>query len=319
MLHRLSTLARGHRRLVIAAGVALATTPLLVGGASAYPNTDNYSVTVDQQGIDDVPGQKDLTQQGWTLDVDGDHVDVFFNFDDVVTKGGNTLTGCTLFDSTDDGLANFAMCAITGAKDSTSPQSSTLYSCKDVRTDRCANPTVVVAPVRSAETTCADLNKSQTAAFYADPDNDTRVYCTITLADVGAETAALLNTCAYSSAEPNSDPADCVTAPAKANPTATGATWMYPNATITVTGWQSGGTNTSGWDQVTFSLYDTSDCSNTALYTQVVQAAASVSTSNTTTAVSTDGTYYWAISYSGNNLNNTFTLACGTVRTIADF
>ena len=92
--------------------------------------------------------------------------------------------GCTLFDSTDDGLANFAMCAITGAKDSTSPQSSTLYSCKDVRTDRCANPTVVVAPVRSAETTCADLNKSQTAAFYADPDNDTRVYCTITLADV---------------------------------------------------------------------------------------------------------------------------------------
>ncbi|MFZ9627888.1 MAG: hypothetical protein ACO3C1_00895 [Ilumatobacteraceae bacterium] len=313
MKTRFSTLTRGRRRLVVAAAVALATTPLLVGGASAYPDTSYYGSVLDVQGMDDVPGQKDLTQQGWKASAT--QVDVYFNFDDVVTKGGNTLGGCTLFDSNDNGLANFAMCAVTGAADSTTPQSSTLYSCKDVRADRCANGAVLSGSARSAETTCGYLNKAATPAFVLDADPDTRVYCTIKLADVGAASASLLNTCAYSSAEPNSDPADCVAAPAKARPSATGTDWVYPNATITVTGFATGGLVT---DTVTFSLYDTADCSNTALQSWTLNTAASVSTANTTFALTVDGTYYWKVESTGNDLNNPFSISCGTIRTIVD-
>lgn len=308
------------RRRIRGAGAltaaVLATATLMVGGADAYPSIDGYSVLSDEQGIDDVPGQKDLTQQGWQLD-DG-HVDVFFSFDEVVTRGGNTLTGCTLFDSDGDGLTNFALCAVTGARDTSTPQSSTLYSCRDVRVDRCANATVVPLLERSADTTCGYLNKAQTAAFVADPDADTRVYCTVVLDDVGAESAELLNTCAYSSAEPNSDPADCVRAPDKADPSATGATWVYPNATISVTGWAEGGINTGDFDKVQFALYDSADCSTTALYTQTVAAGTTVTTTNTSVKVETDGTYYWHVVYTGNNLNNPFTLSCGTLQTTVD-
>lgn len=315
-MHHDTTTRRRIRGIGALTAAVLVTATLMVGGADAYPSIDGYSVLSDEQGIDDVPGQKDLTQQGWQLD--GDHVDVFFNFDEVVTRGGNTLTGCTLFDSDGDGLTNFALCAVTGARDSSTPQSSTLYSCRDVRVDRCANATVVVAPDRSAETTCGYLNKAQAAAFMSDADADTRVYCTVMLADVGAESAELLNTCAYSSAEPNSDPADCVRAPDKADPSATGATWVYPNATISVTGWAEGGISTGDYDKVQFALYDSADCSTTALYTQTVAAGTSVTTTNTSVKVETDGTYYWHVVYTGNNLNNPFTLSCGTLQTTVD-
>ncbi|MGA0894677.1 MAG: hypothetical protein ACO3S5_08620, partial [Ilumatobacteraceae bacterium] len=96
-MHHDTTKRRRIRGIGALTAAVLVTATLMVGGADAYPSTDGYSVLSDEQGIDDVPGQKDLTQQGWQLD--GDHVDVFFNFDEVVTRGGNTLTGCTLFDS----------------------------------------------------------------------------------------------------------------------------------------------------------------------------------------------------------------------------
>lgn len=308
--------SRRGRRLAVAAAALLTTSTVLVGGALAYPNTSDYGSVIDTQGVDDVPGQKDLTQQGWKTD--GVKVDVYFNFDDVVTKGGNTLGGCTLFDSTGDGLVNFALCATVGAKDTTTPQASTLYSCKDVRVDRCANGVVLTAPTRSAGTTCAELDKAANPAFVSDLDLDTRVYCSIVLADVGAASAALVNTCAYSSAEPNSDPADCVSAPAKARPSATGVTSVLPNTNITVTGWAAGGIATGDFDKYVFSLYDTADCSNTAIYTQTVAAGSTVATTNTTFSLTVDGTYYWKVVYTGNDLNTAYDIACGTLRTIVD-
>ena len=111
MHHHFSALSRGRRRLVVTVAVALAMTPLLADRASAYPDTTGYRAVLDAQGMDDVPGQKDLTQQGYKTTAS--QVDVFFNFDDVVNKGGNTLGGCTLFDSNDNGNANFAMCVTT--------------------------------------------------------------------------------------------------------------------------------------------------------------------------------------------------------------
>ena len=314
MNHRFTALARGRRRLVAVAAVALAMTPLLADSASAYPDTTGYRTVLDAQGMDDVPGQKDLTQQGYKTTVS--QVDVFFNFDDVVTKGGNTLGGCTLFDSNDNGNANFALCVTTGATDTTTPQASTLYSCKDVRTDRCASGVVLSGSSRSAASTCSAIIKAQAPAFALDADNDTRVYCSVVLADVGATSATLLNTCAYSSAEPNSDPADCVSAPPKARPTATAADWVYPNATITITGWSNTGIET---DTVTFSLYNENTCTATPIYTTTATiASASISTANTTFALTTDGTYYWKIDSTGNDANNPFSIGCGVVTTIVD-
>lgn len=313
MMHRLTALTKGRRRALVAFAVAAAATPMFVGGASAVFDYTGYRSTLDAQGIDDVPGQKDLTQQGYK-EHDG-QVDVFFKFDDVVNKGGNTLGACTLFDSTGDGLANFAMCANTGAADTTTPQSNVLYSCKDVRADRCANGVVLTGSSRSAGTNCSYLEKNATPGFVLDTDGDTLVGCSIVLHDVGATSAELLNTCAYSSAEPNSDPADCVSAPPLARPTGAGVDWVYPNATVTVTGFATGGSVT---DVTTLSLYSDASCATTPIYTQNVNTSASVSTSNTSVALTTDGTYYWKVVSSGNDLNRPFTIDCGVIRTIVD-
>jgi hypothetical protein len=78
---------------------------------------------------------------------------------------------------------------------------------------------------------------------------------------------------------------------------------FYPNDTATVTATDGG--PPSG--DVTFSLFNNSDCTGTPLYGPVsddLDANGEASTNNTSFAVSTSGTLYWKVEYEGDNSHN---------------
>ena len=174
---------------------------------------------VDDQGPDDEPGQKDLSQ----LTVEytfGILTFTGWNWDDTATSGANTRDACTLFDTDNDLNANYSLCVIVAADGTYTVK---LYSCDaDSRQDRCGGPTEVT----TIASTCTASIVANSDPFAADPlhadtsdcninpacfVNDTVASCEIDLDDVGGSTSArLLNVCSYPSGEPNSDPSDCV-------------------------------------------------------------------------------------------------------------
>jgi hypothetical protein len=85
-----------------------------------------------------------------------------------------------------------------------------LYTCADDRVDRCTSsvPDAAFASSCSVSQTATDPFPLGTAS-----PQDTTATCTIELADVGADTARLVNTCSYPSQVPNSNPTDCVLFP----------------------------------------------------------------------------------------------------------
>ncbi len=102
-------------------------------------------VTVpDEDGPNDEPGQKDLTQ----LTIDYDSAPgvtlVTWNWDETGTSGANTLDACSLFDINDNLFVDFALCAITvGDPAQSSPGCPRAYTCGDDRVDRCTNQVLV--------------------------------------------------------------------------------------------------------------------------------------------------------------------------------
>jgi hypothetical protein len=76
---------------------------------------------------------------------------------------------------------------------------------------------------------------------------------------------------------------------------------FYPNDEATLSASAASGTPTGN---VTFSLFDTNDCSGTALYgpvTDDLSASGTASTSNTTFAISSTKTVYWKVEYEGDH------------------
>jgi len=167
---------------------------------------------IDENGANDFPGQKDLTQLTVDYDVVG-AVSVTFNWDELGTSGENTMDACSLFDTDDDFKANYAVCVITGetpaVQESDSPK---IYSCGDGRVDRCTDQVLIAGPY---VTTCTTQSPSATDPFTAGTSypNDTRASCSISLSNVGGGIAELLNVCSYPSQIPHSDPSDCVLVP----------------------------------------------------------------------------------------------------------
>ena len=204
------------RRMKLLPLLMLVTAILLIGVSQA---SGAFGPTViDENGPNDVPGQKDLNSHA--IDDSGlpDSIIVRWNWDELGTSGNNTLDACALLDSDSDGFANFAACATTIGNPATL-QFTTLYSCGDTRVDRCSSQIAVVAnPV----STCA-VAQSNTDPFPgpaaknkgAGYPNDTRATCNITLDDFGVAVTDLdlINTCSYPSQQPNSDPSDCVLVP----------------------------------------------------------------------------------------------------------
>lgn len=329
---------RARRVGLLAPFVLVAALATLLIAASSAPaintNAGDYSIQIDTAGgRNDEPGQKDLTLQGTDTSDLPTEINVLWNWDETSVGGGNTLDGCALFDSDGDGNVNFAFCAIVGNISNSNKtlelKSTVLYTCGDNRNDRCTQPvTVVPTPPRSAGTTCQIELNSATNPFAGDfpGDNpDTRIFCTVVLADVGAANAVLINTCSYPSQEPNSDPSDCVVVPGKANPTISSTPSLIPQDSITLSNWDSSGTGGT----VTFKLYKDEpegvdpgeDCDATEeVFSQTVNAtSASLSTSNDGTptdgyTITTAGLYLWQITYTGNDKNNAATQACGVER-----
>ena len=95
----------------------------------------------------------------------------------------------------------------------------------------------------------------------------------------------------------------------KGQPTIATAQDLIPNDNLTLSGGLGTPTGT-----VTFNLYDPADatCSQTPAYTQTVAVAnGTAATTNTTFHATTEGTWRWASSYSGDAYNLPATSACG--------
>ncbi len=198
-------------------GLALA---LVLGAASpavALPVT-----VIDDAGPNDEPGQKDLN----SLTVDtappgGADLTVAWTWDDTSFNGANTADGCALFDSDNDGMANYSMCVgWDGEADYTTTR---LYSCGDGRSDRCDQPVVQLAEDTDGD---GDLEATvggpyaSTCSLEKVPDvfhsgqDDVRASCTVKLSDLGSGAKAfLINVCSVPSQQPNADPSDCVVRP----------------------------------------------------------------------------------------------------------
>ncbi len=201
-------------RIVAVLVIALSATILAPLPVLAAP-----VVVIDEGGANDQggPGQKDLTRH--SVDTAGlpTSIAVTWNWDIVTIDGKNTADGCALFDTDGDGRANKALCVTwSGSTPTQVAGSPTLYTCNDSRADRCAGAVAVAGTLQS---TC---NVSVTATDPFGPNvpngpgtgfpNDTTASCNIVLSEVGAG-AQLINTCSYPSAQPNSDPSDCVLIP----------------------------------------------------------------------------------------------------------
>ena len=333
------------RRLGLVVPIALlAVMATFLVAASAAPaiNTSagDYSIQEDVAGgRNDEPGQKDLTAQGTDTGDLPTEINVLWNWDETSVGGGNSLDGCTLFDTDLEGeegfgLVDFAFCAIVGNESNQNKtlvlKSTVLYTCGDDRNDRCTQPIMVVPEAdRSAGTTCQLSLNSNTNPFADDfpGDNpDTRIFCTIVLVDVGADTASLINTCSYPSQQPNSDPSDCVVVPGKASPNVLTTPTLVPQDSASVS------SNTSGG--VTFNLYKDGLVAGTTpdgvcdagelVFTQT-DLTSPFATSNSGDpavnsgySITTDGTYLWKVNYSGDDDNNPAESACGVEQYVVD-
>ena len=194
---------------------------LVVSSASGAFGT----ATPDENGANDVPGQKDLTSQNFDDSGLPNTLLTQWNWDELSTSGNNTLDACSLLNSDDDPFANFAVCATTkGTATNPIVTTTTVYSCGDTRLDRCSSQIAVISTATSICQSAVDgsdpfggqnVPPKLTGAHYP---NDLQATCTINLADfttggIQLTDLELINTCSYPSQQPNSDPSDCVLIP----------------------------------------------------------------------------------------------------------
>lgn len=175
--------------------LAAAGDPILIGGYSA----------VDENGPNDEPGQKDLTQMSTKWNGDGT-VTVAWSWDDTAWSGGNTGDACILFDNDGNGFADYAVCTSVGGTPA-ALTNTTLYLCEDNSSDTCTGPVYVKDLTTACSVAITPTNPFNTQLF-----DDTTATCTVQLSDVsvpGGDTN-LLNVCSYPSRRPNSDASDCI-------------------------------------------------------------------------------------------------------------
>jgi hypothetical protein len=130
---------------------------------------------------------------------------VSWNWDIISRTGSNSADGCALFDTDNDGLANYAMCVSwqgTRVMQSGYPK---LYSCNDTRSDRCAGD--ALATISNGSSCAVELASDDPFTVGDSYPQDAKAFCSINLADVGgAAQSSLIDVCSYPSEQPNSDP-----------------------------------------------------------------------------------------------------------------
>lgn len=161
----------------------------------------------DSEGVNDEPGQKDLTKMCRDMS-SSDPLIISWNWDIVSLSGNNSADACSLFDTDNDGLANYSLCVTWLLDRQQISGSPNLYQCADTRADRCAGSTEISNPSSSCTVVLS------TDDPFVDGDSypqDAQALCTINMEDVGGVTRAnLIDVCSYPSKQPNSDPSDCV-------------------------------------------------------------------------------------------------------------
>ncbi len=214
--------SRNHRGVLLRAAMILGqlTALGLAAHQTAFLATSGPITVVDDGGPDDEPGQKDLNQMTVDFDSLPTSIDVSWNWDEIGWSGSNTGDACSLFDTDDNGFADYSLCVVVAGTPATY-SSTRLYSCGDDKADRCSQP---VALIPTFESSCYAEVVTGSDPFSGDPDHqktegtpgaddDTVATCTIEISDFGSINAFLLNVCSYPSQEPNSDPSDCVVVP----------------------------------------------------------------------------------------------------------
>ena len=262
--------------------------------ASAVLAAPSFTFTVDDQGANDEPGQKDLTAQSSASDAG-----VFYTawkWDDTAWSGNNTGDGCSLFDTDADGLTNYALCATISKKNPVVLNSFVLYQCSDGRADRCTNPQPLVTKVGAAAASYCTITDKAAGSFDA---QDTLIVCNISAiaAEAGITvfgTGTLLNTCSYPSREPNSDPSDCVLTVQPPTVTDTNTT-PGGSATFSATLTDSATVSPSAVGSVVFNLYSDATCTTLVYTSGSVALVAGAANTSTTTSVA--GTYYWTVDF----------------------
>ena len=174
------------------------------------------SQVLDDNGADDYPGQKDLNF--FTFDYGNPgatSISVMWGWDDTAWSGGNTGDACTLFDTNQDGKANYSFCVSVGGIPAAFLPPPRLYSCTDGRSDRCTQGTaittfsstanaMIVANSDPFKALAAHGNGNKCGAKPGCVTDDTVAVANVVLADVGASAAKLINVCSYPSQIPNS-------------------------------------------------------------------------------------------------------------------
>jgi len=195
------------RGLVTVWILAIAATFVVPFAASAALKTQ-----VDENGANDVPGQKDLTLQFQDTANLPTSMVVGWNWDETNFSGNNTGDGCALFDTNANGKADYALCvSIGGSPASIQSGYPLLYTCTDQKADRCTGQNAGTTSIASHCSVA--ISSDQPFSAGASTPNDTKATCTVVMSDFGGATAALINSCSYPSAIPHSDPSDCVLIP----------------------------------------------------------------------------------------------------------
>ena len=167
-------------------GILVPLSLLIVGLLISMTAFASAVTFTDEDGANDEPGQKDLTLL--TVDNAGlpTSLAVTWNWDVTTISGSNTVDGCSLFDSDGDSLANFSVCEVWG--DDPAPPSevaTVLYTCTDLRADRCTGPTEDTSITSSCTVAISGTDPFVSGDSYP---NDVKATCTINLADVGPPT-----------------------------------------------------------------------------------------------------------------------------------
>ena len=170
--------------------------------------------SIDAQGANDEPGQKDLTQF-CDNGISGGNLSISWSWDEVAWSGNNTGDSCALFDDSDaDANVDYAVCVtVKGSPAVQAANSPRIYSCNNGDVDNCTGSQLVAGVYtsscgiskQSTDPFAGPAAKQKGAAF----PSDTVVTCSIAPAEVGGITT-VKDVCSYPSQQPNSDPSDCV-------------------------------------------------------------------------------------------------------------
>src|SRR5688572_15395185 len=184
------TAVAGHGRLLHARSLLLVLLIALFGALTlnSAPAHAAFTYTVDEDGPNDEPGQKDLTRHGVDATNLPTSLAVTWNWDTTGFSGANTGDACAMFDNDDNGFIDFAVCVTINqdpaVQASTSPR---VFTCGDDKVDRCTTP---IFQIPSPTSTCTvAITATQPFPAGESTPNDTTATCTIQMSDVGGTNA----------------------------------------------------------------------------------------------------------------------------------